>query len=456
MNISGVVERQRNFFNTRKTFDIGFRRLALEKLKLSIESNYDELFEAFIRDFGKCKFDVISTEIMLVLTELRSMLKHLGKYTKQKRVRTSIINFPSKGRIIPQPFGVALIVSPWNYPFQLAMIPLIGAIAAGNCVVLKPSNSSLNVSSLIKKILSVFDESYIYVTMGDRSANDDLFDQKFDFAFFTGGTSTAKKLLSKLSNNLTPAVLELGGKSPCIVDESADLDAAARRVVWAKFLNAGQTCVAPDYVLVHSAIRSEFVRKMIREIETRYYVAGKLTKDFPQIISYSQLERIRGYVNERKLVFGGELVGERILEPTVLDGVSFDDTIMKEEIFGPVLPVIEFSCLEGVVDKLKDMDRPLALYFFGEDKAKQKFVLENAIYGGGCINDAVMHVSEERLPFGGVGSSGMGQYHGRKSFETFSHMKSILIKHPRREIKLKYMPYTESKMKILKWIARIR
>lgn len=456
MNISDVVARQRNFFDTRKTFDINFRKLALEKLKHSIESNYNELFEAFIRDFGKCKFDVISTEIMLVMSELGSMLKNISRYARVKKVGTSLINFPSKGRIIPQPFGVALIVSPWNYPFQLAMIPLIGAIAAGNCVVLKPSNSSLNVSSVIKKILSVFDESYIYVTMGDRNANDDLFDQKFDFAFFTGGSKTAKRLMSKLSNNLTPAVLELGGKSPCIVDESADLDATARRVVWAKFLNAGQTCVAPDYVLLHSAVRSEFLKKVIFEIESRYYINGKLTGDFPQIISQSQLDRIMGLVDTKKLVFGGKSVRDRTLEPTILDNVSFDDPVMQEEIFGPVLPIIEFTSLVGVVDKFKEMEYPLALYYFGEDKKKQKFVMKNALYGGGCINDAVMHVSEENLPFGGVGNSGMGRYHGKKSFEVFSHMKSVLIRHPRLEIRLKYMPYTETKMKILKWFAKMK
>lgn len=455
MSISEIISKQRDFFNSRKTFDVNYRKTALEKLKYSICKNADELYLAFGRDYNKCQFDVISTELMLVMQELNSMIKKIKHYSKIRRVRTSLTNFPSKGLIVPEPFGVTLVVSPWNYPFQLAMVPLIGAIAAGNTVILKPSASSLNVAMCLKKILSVFGEEYVYVVTGDRNANEDLFDQRFDFVFFTGGTSTAKILMSKLSKYLTPAVLELGGKSPCIIDEDAKLDVAARRAVWGKFLNAGQTCVAPDYFLVHKSVHQEFVQKVVENIKQHYYPEGKLCENFVNIINEKQKAQILSFIEESKVVFGGKCV-DRCLEPTVMDNVTFDDKIMQQEIFGPILPIIEFSSLKQELERLKTKEKPLALYYFGEDKAKQDKVMRLALFGGGCINDTLMHVTEENLPFGGVGFSGMGNYHGKKTFDAFTHYKSVLKKSSKLELKLKYMPYSCKKTNMIKWLSGLK
>lgn len=453
-NIERVIGKQRDYFLQGRTKSVTFRKNALIKLRLSIEQNLKPLMQAFKRDLNKHEFDVYSTEIMLVMKEIDYMIKNIKRFSKPKRVATSIINFRSHGKTLPEPYGVCLIVSPWNYPFQLAMIPLVGAIAGGNCAVLKPSSSSENVSQVIKKILSVFDESYISVALGDREENEKLFDQKFDFVFFTGGGRTAKELMSKLSKNLTPAVFELGGKSPCIVDQDSNIDIAARRVVWGKFLNAGQTCIAPDHVLVHTSIKSEFLERCMHYIKEFYYVGEKISDDFVHIISKRQMEWLSSLLDKDKIVFGGK-VNEKLIEPTIMDNVTFEDKIMQHEIFGPIMPVLEFVSLDNVVEKLKTMPKPLALYYFGNDRKKQRFVLENLPFGGGCINDTIMHVSEHGLPFGGVGDSGMGNYHGKKTFDAFVHYKSVLVKSEKPDIKLKYPPHNQNKTKFVKWLSKL-
>jgi len=441
-----ILEKQREFFKTGKTLDVNFRIASLKKMKDSILNNLEELVEAFKTDYNKCEFDVYSTEVGLVIKEINYFIKHAKKLSKAKRVRTSIINMPSKGYIYNEPYGNALIVAPWNYPFQLTMMPLVGAIAAGNTVFLKSSRNTKEVTKIIEKILSVFNDEYVYVMENTKENMDKLFNLKFDYIFYTGSTSVAKELMEKQAKYLTPLTLELGGKSPCIVDKSANIEKSARKIVWGKYLNAGQTCVAPDYILVHNDIKREFMKYVIKYIQEFYYTENQLNETFTHVINEKSLNKLISLINRDKLVFGGNVINNT-LEPTVLEDVSLDDEIMKEEIFGPIMPVVEFNDLGDVINHLKDLDKPLALYYFGKDYKK---VLENISFGGGCVNDTIMHLTEEKLPFGGVGLSGMGSYHGKKSFEVFSHQKSILRKHSSLELSLKYPPYNKSKLKLTK------
>ena len=436
--------------------DVKQRKQNLLKLKKSILENIDELYNAFVKDYNKCEFDVVSTEVGLVLNEIGYMIKHLSRLAKPKRVSTSIINFPSKGYLYSEPYGQVLIVAPWNYPFQLSMMPLVGAIAGGNTVVLKPSNYCPEVSNTIKKILSVFDENYVKVVLGGREQNSKLFDQKFDFIFFTGGTTVAKVLYEKASQHLTPCVLELGGKSPCIVDADANIDLAAKRVVWGKYLNAGQTCVAPDHVYVHESVKEKFLECVVKYINKFYYnEEGVLTESFPFIINDKHVARLKGLIDKDKLYFGGKTNG-RCMEPTVLTDVTWNDAVMGEEIFGPIMPVLTFENLAGLIDEIKSHEKPLALYYFGSNKKTEKCVLNSLSFGGGCINDTIMHLTEEKLPFGGVGLSGMGSYHGKKSFETFTHQKSVLKKSTHIDLPIRYMPHSKWKSALAKIIFGIK
>lgn len=450
MTNSELVEKQREYFKSGQTREIAFRLEQLKKLKTIIKLYQKELYDSFMQDLNKCEYDVIMTEMSIVKNELKNMIKNLTKYARPKKVKTSIINAFTKGKIIKEPYGVCLIVSPWNYPFQLAFVPLIGAIAAGNTAILKPSSSTPNISETMKKMLSAFDEKYVACLTGSREELADLFEQKFDYAFFTGGKEAGTSLLGKLSKNLTPCVLELGGKSPCIVDFDADLELAAKRGVWGKFLNAGQTCVAPDYFLVHETVKDKFIELVKKEIEERYYVGGILNQNFVSMVNEKQRDRVKELIDYNKVVAGGKIDGLTI-EPTVMDNVTRDDKIMQQEIFGPVMPIVHFTALNEELEKLKSLDRPLALYYFSTDKTKQNYVINNAIFGGGCINDTLVHLTEEGLPFGGVGASGMGSYHGEKTFYTFSHEKSVLINNSKFNLPLKTMPYTRKKLKLMRW-----
>ena len=453
MDIVKIVENQRAYLNSRQTFDINFRLEQLKKLKMSIELNREHLLDSMMQDLNKTEYDVIMTELSIVMDELNFAIKNLRKLVKPQKTKVSINNVFSKGKIVAEPYGVTLIVSPWNYPFQLAMVPVIGAMMAGNTVVIKPSSSTPNVAETIKKILSVFDEKYVATIIGNREETKDLFDQKYDFVFFTGGQQAGRDLAQRISKNLTPSIMELGGKSPCIIDFDADLKMAARRCVWGKFLNAGQTCVAPDYFLVHETVKDTFVELCIQEIKKRYYFGDVLTQNFVKIVNQKQMDRLKTAIDYSKVVFGGKS-DDDTLEPTVMDNVTFEDAIMQEEVFGPVMPIITFTVLEEEIDRLKTKDRPLALYYFGNDKTKQQFVIENALYGGGCINNTVMHVAEFNLPFGGVGASGQGCYHGKKTFDAFTHYKSVLVSNNKFDIFLKFMPYTARKLKLLKKIFK--
>ena len=445
MEIKQIVDKQRDFFNGGATFSVDYRLDALKKLKQSILAHVDDLTVAFKTDFNKCEFDVCSTEVGMVLQELNFFLKRLRKLSRPTRVRTSLTNYSSYGKIVRLPYGVTLVVSPWNYPFQLTFVPLIGAIAAGNTAVVKPSSKTPNVSKVIKDILSVFDEEYVYVNC---ERDETLFEQKFDFMFYTGSADFAKKIREVQAKNLVPCVLELGGKSPCVVDRDADVDLAAKRIAWGKFLNAGQTCVAPDYCVVHESVKEEFIKKLLEYIRRFYFLGDALRDDYPYVITESKVKEVLGLIEGEKIIVGGKAEGRKMY-PTVVDEVTFDSPIMQNEIFAPVLPVLTFTELKGLLAKINVMDRPLAFYYFSESKAACDYVAEHVVSGGGCMNDTVMHLTEERLPFGGVGKSGTGSYHGAKSYETFTHAKSLLYKN-KQELNLKYPPYTDAKTNFVK------
>lgn len=448
-----MLDKQRAYFKSGKTLDIKFRINSLKILKESILNNLDELVKAFKEDYNKCEFDVYSTEVGLVIKEINYFIKHLKRLAKAKKVRTSLINIPSCGYRVSEPYGNVLVVAPWNYPFQLAMMPLIGALAAGNTVYLKNSRNTPKVSEVIKNILSVFEEEYVYVMENTKENMDKLFDLKFDYIFYTGSPSVAKDLMSRQAKHLTPMTLELGGKSPCIIDKDANIEKSAKRLVWGKYLNAGQTCVAPDYVLVHNDVKRDLIKYILKYINEFYYENGKLREDYTGIVNERSIKKLLSLTYKGKIICGGNSTGET-LEPTVLDDVSFNDEIMKEEIFGPIMPLIEFNNIDDVINHLKDLDKPLALYYFG--KRNKNKVIKHLSFGGGCINDTIMHLTEEKLPFGGVGLSGFGSYHGKRSFELFSHEKSILKKHSKFEVNLKYPPYNKNKLKLTKFYFKIK
>lgn len=420
----------------------------LKQLKKELVTGEKEILEAIYKDFGKCTFDSYTTEVLMVLEEIDEAIKHTKKWAKPKRVNTGLVNIPSKGFIQPEPLGRVLIISPWNYPFMLAMAPLIGAISAGNRVVLKPSFQTMYTSEIIKKIVEkVFPSHIAQVIEGDYKVADKLLEEKFDLIFFTGSPTIGKKVMGKAAQHLTPVVLELGGKSPTIVDETACIEIAAKRIVWGKFINGGQTCVAPDYVIAHSSIVNELIATMKKYIDQFYYDEGDLTEDFPQIITQHHYERLMGLMSSGKIVCGG--IGEEGLckiHPTLLGDVSWDSEIMQDEIFGPILPIIVYDDLDQVIKKINARPKPLALYLFSTDKKVQKKVFSQTSSGGACINDTVMHVSCKKLPFGGVGNSGMGRYHGKYSFDTFSNMRAILSKSPKLELPLKYPPHKKDKL----------
>ncbi len=455
MDIAKTVEAQRLYFASGATRPLEARRANLRKMRDLLIAYRQRFEEAFAADFNKQPFDVLATEYYPLLEEFAYQLKHLSRLAKPRRVPTSLMNFPSKGYRLQEPYGVVLIMAPWNYPLQLALEPLAGALAAGNCALIKPASYSAHVSATIAALVSEFgNPGLVSVVLGGREENQALLDQRFDYIFFTGGETVGREVLAKASVHLTPATLELGGKSPCLVDADADIDLAARRIVWGKYLNAGMTCVAPDYVYVSEAIHDEFVAKVIACIKKFYYPNGSLSPDFPRIINEKHLAKLKGFLDPSKIVWGGKIDGLS-LEPTVLDGVSWDDACMKEEIFGPILPLLTFTDLETALASINEKEKPLAFYYFSRNKKKAKRVLALSSFGGGAYNDTVMQMVEPNLPFGGVGRSGMGAYHGAASFRTFSHEKAILVR-GRAEISLKYPPHTERKLGLLKRFFRLK
>lgn len=451
-NIHELIEKQRKYFQNGNTLNLNNRVNLLIEIKERILLYQNKLLNAFIKDFNKSEFDVYSTELSVTLLELDFMIKNIKKLLKPKRAKTNLINFPSKSYIYKEPYGVTLVIAPWNYPFQLAVLPLIDAIACGNTVVVKPSEYAPNVASVVEEIFSTFNEHIIKVVNGDVEVANALLQERFDLIFYTGSTRVGKIVMEQASKHLTPVILELGGKSPCIVDKEVDLDVAVKRIVWGKFINAGQTCVSPDYILVHKDIHEKFLKKVIKQVKKYYYDNIFIDKDFTHIINERHLHRLLNLIDEEKLVFGGKHQGN-LLEPTILDNVTEDDKIMQEEIFGPIMPIIEYENIDDVINIIKTKERPLALYIFSKNKSNIDKVIKNLSFGGGCINDVIMHVTNEYLPFGGVGNSGMGRYHGKYSIDAFTYTKSI-FKKGKFEPPVKYPKYSTFKLKLLKFFTK--
>ena len=446
-----ILHAQRAYFQTGDTKDVEFRIRQLKKLYQWIEVHEQEIMDALYQDLNKSNFEAYATEIGIVKEEIRYTLKHLRKWAAPKRVPTPITQFPSKSFIYPEPYGTVLIMSPWNYPFQLTIAPLVGAICAGNCAVVKPSAYSPHTTKLMADMLrNLFQEKYIAVVEGGRQENQALLNERFDYIFFTGSVNVGKYVMEKASAHLTPVSLELGGKSPCIVDETADLKLAAKRIVWGKFLNCGQTCVAPDYLLVQNSVKDKLVRYIERYIRKMFGREPMQNPEYPKMINEKHFNRVLGLTEKVHIIYGGGSdVATLKIEPTVLDQVTWESPVMQEEIFGPLLPVLTFYDIEEAVQMVNAGPKPLALYYFAKDKTREAMMLKQVSYGGGCINDTIVHLATSHMPFGGVGNSGMGGYHGKDSFNTFTHKKSIMKKSVLLDIPIRYAPF-KNKLNILK------
>ncbi len=454
-NYDEMVAKQRAFFKTGQTKDLKFRIAQLKKLYKAIKDHERDVIEAVHKDFRKPEFETYATEMSLVLDDIKFILKRLPALIRKKRVKSNLASWPAKSCILYEPYGVTMIIGAWNYPILLVLLPLVGAIAAGNTCIIKPSELSFYSSSVIKKILeSVFDEEYVAVVEGGPEATQGLLNQKLDYLFFTGSPRVGRIVMEAAARNLTPVTLELGGKSPCIVDEDANLKRAADRIVWGKLVNAGQTCVAPDYLYVHEKIKDAFVEKVKEIIRKKYGDDPKQSPDFARIINERHFTRLNGLMSGSKIVIGGEVdQDEKYIAPTLVDEVSWSDPLMQEEIFGPILPILTFTDLDDVIRQINDQSKPLALYYFSSSKKKQQKIMNEVSFGGGCINDTLLQFSNSELPVGGVGNSGVGQYHGEESFFTFSNKKSIVNKGTWIDVPLRYPPY-KGKLKWLKLLFR--
>lgn len=451
-----LVEKQRAYFREGKTLSVEARLDALARLKMAVRANEQEIHRALKEDLGKSATESYMCETGITLAELDYVKKHLRSWSRDRRVLTPLAQFHAKSFTVQEPYGVVLIMSPWNYPVQLTLEPLIGALAAGNCCIVKPSAYSPAVSAVIAKLLrEIFPEEYVAVVEGGREENQGLLMQKFDYIFFTGGVNVGKLVMEKASAHLTPVTLELGGKSPCIIDESANLKLAARRLVFGKYLNCGQTCVAPDYVLVHQKVKEDFLSYVKKEIVRMFGERPLENPDYGKIINRKHFERLLGLLDREKLIFGGESDSETLrIAPAVLDNVTENDAVMQEEIFGPILPVLTVRSMEEALSFVNARPKPLAFYVFTQDKNVEQLFLRRASFGGGCVNDTIIHLATSAMGFGGVGNSGMGSYHGKKSFETFSHEKSIVKKYTWLDLPMRYQPYTQGKDKLIRMFLK--
>jgi aldehyde dehydrogenase (NAD+) len=446
--MKALIEKQRAFFLTDATKSYDFRVSQLKKLKTLITNHQDEILQALFVDLHKSNFEAYTTEVGFNLRSISMAISNLKKWMKKKKYPNELFVPFSSSYVIAEPKGVVLLIGPYNYPFQLVIEPLIGAIAAGNTVIIKPSEFTTDTEKVLEKLINTnFDEAYLKVVKGDASVTKALLLEKFDHIFFTGSTRVGQIVYQAASQYLTPVTLELGGKSPTIIDETANIDLAAERIAFAKFTNAGQTCIAPDFVYVHQDVKAKFIEAMSNVIKKRY--ADRAS--FGRIVNTGHFNRLSGLIDEKKVVFGGQTnKDDKFIQPTVLDAVTWNDPVMQEEIFGPILPLLPFTNLEDVISILKTKEKPLALYFFSEDKTSQKRVWDALSFGNGAINDALMQVASRHLPFGGVGQSGFGSYHGYFSFKTFSHEKSYIHKSTRFDLKIIYPPYNAMKLKAIK------
>ena len=442
-NMQDIVESQRAFFDSGETRSLTFRIDQLRRLKDATDTAEKKILDALQADLGKFAYEAYLSEIGIVRGDLRLALKKIRAWTAARRVRTPLVSQPGTSRIYPQPYGVVLIISPWNYPFLLAMTPLIGALAAGNCCILKPSEYAPQTSAAMAALIAEhFDPRYLTVIEGDAAVGEVLLAQRFDSIFYTGGAAVGRLVMQAAARHLTPVTLELGGKSPCIVDKGIPVEHAARKIVAGKFLNAGQTCIAPDYLLVHETLRSELIGNLAAQIERFYGPDAGQSPDYARIVNRRHYDRLAGLLHNGRIVCGGQTDPQRrFIAPTVLDEVKWEDAIMQEEIFGPILPVLSYTDLNEAVGRIRSLPRPLALYLFSDDPAVQAKVIEELPFGGGCINDTLLHFVNPHLPFGGIGSSGMGRYHGRYSFDNFSHFKGVMKKPAWFHTPLRYPPY---------------
>ncbi len=454
-DIKALLADQKRFFNTGKTKDIAFRKEKLESLHESLRENEETVLNALKQDLSKSFYEGYLTEFGIILEEIRFAKKHLSKWARPRRVRTHLFQFPASSYIYPEPYGISLIISPWNYPFQLSMAPLIGSITAGNCSVVKPSEYTPCTSRVIGEIIgSLFDPEYIAVIEGAAQISSTLLDEPFDYIFFTGSQAIGKIVMAAAARHLTPVTLELGGKSPCIVDCGVDLDRTAKRIVSGKFINAGQTCIAPDYLLVHRSVKAKLMNRIQSHIRRFYSENPQQSPDYPRIINDKHFNRLAKFLTNGSIISGGQTDRQDLyIAPTLLDDIAWDDPIMQDEIFGPVLPVIGYDDLSEAISQVRTLPRPLALYFFSNKRQDKERILKEISFGGGCINDTLLHVASPYLPFGGIGSSGIGSYHGKASFDTFSHRKSILKKPLGIDIPLRYPPF-KNKLKVLRKLMR--
>ncbi len=449
------MSEMRDFFQTGTTLDVAWRKKQLKALRASISNHESAILKALHEDLGKSDFEGFATELGIVYSEIDQHLKHLDAWSRPKRVRSTILSFPSRSYIVKQPLGVVLIMSPWNYPFQLAMAPLVAALSAGNCAVVKPSRYSSNTSMVIAEILAkTFPSDYVTSFEGGSEMNTALLNYRFDHIFFTGSPTVGKIVMQKAARFLTPITLELGGKSPVIIDEGTKLSLAAKSIAWGKFLNAGQTCIAPDYVLVRGELKERFIEELIAAIQSMYGTNPLNNSEFPKIINQKHFSRLAELLEEGTLTYGGQLDPKLMkIAPTILTEPNLESPLMTDEIFGPILPVLAYDQFEEAFAFIEKREHPLALYYFGKNKQNEKRVVETLLYGGGCINDTVLHLSNPHLPFGGVGASGMGSYHAQQGFLTFSHRKSILKKYTFLDVPLRYAPF-KGKFSLLKRLIR--
>lgn len=449
--INNIVNTQRKFFHTNTTIDVKYRINALKRLKATIIKYEAEINEALKKDLGKSSFEGYMCETGLVLSEISYMLKHIKSYSKEKRVHTPLPHFYSRSFVKPSPYGVVLIMSPWNYPFLLTIDPLVDAISAGNTAVIKPSAYSPYTSEIINKIIKdCFKPEYVNVVTGGRAENTCLLNEDFDYIFFTGSQVVGKEVMRCAAKNLTPVTLELGGKSPCIVEKTANIKLAAKRIVFGKFLNCGQTCVAPDYIYCDKEIKDSLIEEIKKQIKLQFGNNPLDNNDYGKIISEKHFNRLNGLIDSDKVVHGGNTNAEVLkIAPTIMDNVTFKDKVMQEEIFGPILPVITYDSINNAITKINSMPHPLALYIFSSDKNVIKKVTSTCSFGGGCINDTIIHLATSEMSFGGVGSSGMGGYHGKEGFNTFSHNKSIVDKKTWLDLPMRYQPYKSFNNKLL-------
>ena len=451
-DFSAILQKQRGLFASGRTKDIGFRAAALKKLERWIRAHDADIMAALKADLNKPPFEAYATETGIVLDELRYTLGHIRGWSRPKYAASNLKNFPSSGAVYPEPYGVALIMSPWNYPFMLTLTPMIAAVAAGNCAVVKPSAYSPASSALIARMCAeVFDAGHVTAVEGGREENKALLGERYDVILFTGSAAVGRTVMRAAAEHLTPVTLELGGKSPCIVDETADIKLAARRIAWGKFINAGQTCVAPDYVLAYASVARRLINETAKAVIKQYGENPLRSPDYPRIVNEKHFRRLLGLLEGENAVFGGGGDSAALqIEPTLLDSVRWDSPVMAEEIFGPILPFLTYTDRAEAARLINARPKPLAAYIFTASKEAERYFLSNLSFGGGCVNDTVVHLSVPRLPFGGVGESGMGSYHGKAGFDMFTHYKSVLRKSRLIDVPLRYPPYTDFALKLLK------